>query len=54
MIRRSVSLLLLLCVLSFASVAHAASANVVLSQVYGGGGSGTGSPAKRALAAVIA
>ena len=45
MIRRSVSLLLLLCVLSFASVAHAASANVVLSQVYGGGGSGTGSPA---------
>ena len=37
--------LLLLCVAAVAPMAHAASPNVVISQVYGGGGSGSGSPA---------
>ncbi|HEX7152518.1 MAG TPA: DNA/RNA non-specific endonuclease [Thermoanaerobaculia bacterium] len=37
--------LLLLCLAFFASVASAASPNVVISQVYGGGGATTGSPA---------
>lgn len=41
MIVRRVSVLLLLCLVSLVPVAHAASANVVMSQVYGGGGSGT-------------
>src|SRR5687768_11276652 len=41
MIRRRISVLLLLCLGSLATVANAASANVVMSQVYGGGGSGT-------------
>ncbi|HEY0143965.1 MAG TPA: DNA/RNA non-specific endonuclease [Thermoanaerobaculia bacterium] len=37
--------LLLLCFAAVAPMAHAASPNVVISQVYGGGGSGSGSPA---------
>ncbi len=45
MIRRSFRLLLLLCLVSLVPVAQAASPNIVLSQVYGGGGSGSGAPA---------
>jgi uncharacterized protein len=42
---RRVPVLLLLCLVSLAPVASAASPNVVMSQVYGGGGSGSGAPA---------
>jgi endonuclease G len=43
-VRRSFTLLLL-CLVSLAPMAHAASANIVMSQVYGGGGASSGSPA---------
>jgi endonuclease G len=45
MIVRHISVLLSLCLISLAPMASAASANIVMSQVYGGGGSSTGSPA---------
>ncbi|HEX9985676.1 MAG TPA: DNA/RNA non-specific endonuclease [Thermoanaerobaculia bacterium] len=45
MMVRRFSAVLLLCFLSIAGVASAASPNVVISQVYGGGGATTGTPA---------
>ncbi|MDQ3283670.1 MAG: lamin tail domain-containing protein, partial [Acidobacteriota bacterium] len=42
---RRTSVLLLLCFVSLATIASAASPNIVMSQVYGGGGSSSGAPA---------